>query len=98
MKIGLSLSIAISHYPVDSMLDLTMLRTIATTAVTDPDLQRLIREAVGREITERLGERIGEPAGLARAAAFTSQVAGVIFARYLIRIEPIASMSIDDVA
>jgi AcrR family transcriptional regulator len=75
----------------------TPLRTVAASAVSDPGLARLVREAVGREINERLAERLGEPNGLHRAAAFTTQIAGVILARYLLRIEPIASMSIDEV-
>jgi AcrR family transcriptional regulator len=75
----------------------TPLRTIAVTAAGDPDLNRLVREAVGREINARLSERLGEPDGAQRAAAFTTQMAGVVFARYVLRIEPIASMTIDDV-
>jgi AcrR family transcriptional regulator len=75
----------------------TPLRTIAVTAAGDSDLNRLVREAVGREINARLSERLGEPDGAQRAAAFTTQMAGVVFARYVLRIEPIASMTIDDV-
>jgi AcrR family transcriptional regulator len=75
----------------------TPLRTVAASAASDPDLGRLVREAVGREINQRLADRLGEPRGAQRAAAFTTQMAGVIFARYVLRIEPIATMSIADV-
>jgi AcrR family transcriptional regulator len=73
------------------------LLAVATTAAVDPGLKRLVREGVGQEIVERLAQRLGEPNGSQRAAAFTAQMAGVIFARYVLRIEPIASMSLDDV-
>ncbi len=75
----------------------TPLRTIASAAAVEPDLNRLVREAIGREIIERLAERLGEPYGRERAGAFGAQVAGVIFSRYILRFEPIASMAPDEV-
>jgi AcrR family transcriptional regulator len=69
------------------------LRAIAGAAASEPQLNRLVREAVGAELIGALGERIGPT----RAAIFSSQLAGVIFSRYLLRLEPIASMSADDV-
>jgi AcrR family transcriptional regulator len=73
------------------------LRALAAAAINDPDLARVVREAVGREITQRVAKRLGGAAASQRAAALTTQMAGLIFARYLLRLEPIASMSIDDV-
>jgi AcrR family transcriptional regulator len=73
------------------------MRALAAAAITDEDLNRVIREAVTREIVERIAKRLGGPGARQRAAALSSQMAGVIFARYLLRLEPIASMSIDDV-
>jgi AcrR family transcriptional regulator len=73
------------------------LRALASTATVDADLSRVVREAVGREIVNRLAKRIGGTGASQRAAAFSTQMAGVIFARYLLRLEPIASMSVDDV-
>jgi AcrR family transcriptional regulator len=73
------------------------LRAIAATAVADPEVTRLIRELVGRELIDRLAERLGEPDAAARAGAFTTQMAGIIFSRYLLKLEPIATMSADDV-
>jgi AcrR family transcriptional regulator len=75
----------------------TPLRTIASTAAVEPELNRLVREAIGREIIERLAERLGEPDGEQRAGAFGAQIAGLIFSRYVFCFEPIASMSPDDV-
>lgn len=73
------------------------LRAIAATAVADPEVTRLIRELVGRELTDHLAARLGEPDGAGRAAAFTMQMSGLIFSRYLLQLEPIAGMSVDEV-
>ncbi len=73
------------------------LRTMAMTAVSDPEVTRLLRELISRELVDQLAEKLGDPAGHERAGAFVAQMAGVIFTRYLIKLEPIASMSADDV-
>jgi AcrR family transcriptional regulator len=73
------------------------LRALAATATTDADLTRVVREAVGREIVDRLAKRLGGAAASQRAAAMSTQMAGLVFARYLLRLEPIASMSVEEV-
>jgi AcrR family transcriptional regulator len=73
------------------------LRAIAIAATTEPDLNRLVAEAVGGEIVARLAERLGGRDASHRAAAFSTQIAGVVYARYLLRLEPIASMSVAEV-
>jgi AcrR family transcriptional regulator len=73
------------------------LRALTAAATTDADLARVVREAVGREIIDRLAKRLGGAGARQRAAALTTQMAGLILARYLLSLEPIASMSVDDV-
>ncbi len=73
------------------------LRTVAATAVSDPEVTRLFRELVGRELVDQLAARLGDPGGRERAAAFIAQLAGIIFSRHLLRLEPIASMPADEV-
>ena len=75
------------------------LRSIATAAAgsSEPDLARLVREAVGAQLIGRLAERIGGPDGQHRAAVFGAQMSGVIFSRYLLALEPMASMTPDEV-
>jgi AcrR family transcriptional regulator len=73
------------------------LRALAGNAASDPDLNRLVREAVGREIVDRLAAQLGTPDAPQRAAAFATQVAGVIFSRYVFQFEPMASMSPDEI-
>ena len=69
------------------------LRAVARAAASEPQLNRLVREAVGATLIDLLAQRIGP----VKAAIFTAQIAGVIFARYLLRLEPIASMTGEEV-
>ena len=73
------------------------LQAIAIAAAGDGNLSRLVREVIEREIQARVAERIGGPDAAERAGAFVLNMAGLIFARYVFRFEPIASMPIDAV-
>jgi len=73
-----------------------LLETI-TAATSDPQLRRLAAEAVEREIVIPIAERIGGKEAQHRAAAFCAQMSGILFSRYLLRIEPVASMAVDDI-
>jgi AcrR family transcriptional regulator len=79
------------------------LRSLGVAALSDPEQNRLVRELVDREIIDRITEYLRAALGLtaaeagARAAAFTAQMAGIIFSRYLLGLEPIASMPDDEV-
>ncbi|MEU9128835.1 TetR family transcriptional regulator [Kitasatospora sp. NPDC048540] len=66
-------------------------------AVQDDTVAALVREAVEREIVDRIAARIGGTGARQRAAAFCSQMAGIIATRYLLRLEPVASMTPDEV-
>lgn len=73
------------------------LKALARAAVADDHLARLIREAVAKEIAGRLTTRIGGPDADRRAGAFVVHMAGLIFSRYLLQVEPIASMTPDEI-
>ena len=73
------------------------LRTAASTAASEPALSRLVAELVEREIVARIAERIPGPEPYERAAIFVAQMSGVIFHRYLLRVEPIASMPVEEI-
>jgi hypothetical protein len=60
-------------------------------------MSRLAAEMVEREIVAPLAARIGGEDARRRAAALGAQMAGIIFTRYLLRLEPIASMNADDI-
>ena len=73
------------------------LKALARAAVVDEHLARLIREAVAKEIAGRLATRLGGPDASQRAGAFVAQMAGLIFTRYLLEVEPIVSMTSDEI-
>jgi AcrR family transcriptional regulator len=65
-------------------------------AVQDPELARLVRDILEREMINRIAERLGGPDATARAGAFGIQLAGLIFVRYVLAVEPVASMTPDE--
>jgi AcrR family transcriptional regulator len=72
---------------------LAMLRRVAA----DDNSAALVREVLERELMGRVADRIGGPQARARAMMFCTQMAGIIVTRYLLRMEPIASMAVEDV-
>lgn len=70
-----------------------MLRNV----VQDEGHAALVREVLHREIVERVAARLPGPHAQRRAAAFGVVVAGVITTRYLVRLEPMASMTPDEI-
>ncbi|MDL4821978.1 TetR/AcrR family transcriptional regulator [Actinomadura opuntiae] len=66
-------------------------------ATQDDELTRLLRDVVGREMIDRIAEHVGGPDARRRAAAFSAQLAGVIFSRYIFALEPMASMTADEI-
>ncbi len=72
------------------------LRAMAEAATREPEVNRLLRELVEQEIMARLAERIGGPDATRRAGMVICQVMGIVFARYVIGIEPLASMPADE--
>ncbi|WP_050671244.1 TetR/AcrR family transcriptional regulator [Luteipulveratus halotolerans] len=69
------------------------LAEIIGAAFRDADLMRTMREYISAAIGQRLVEFLGGPDARALATACEAVLAGLIFSRYLIRIEPIASRS-----
>jgi AcrR family transcriptional regulator len=72
------------------------LRTLLVGVIRDPEVARLFREMIEREMITRLAERIGGPEATSRAAIAASQIAGLVMGRYLLCLEPIASMPPDE--
>jgi AcrR family transcriptional regulator len=72
------------------------LRSFLEAVVRDPQMARGFRELMEHEMLPRISERIGGGADATRrAAVMASQIAGMILARYVLRLEPIASMAPD---
>lgn len=72
------------------------LRVMVGGAVQDPELARLLKEVLEREIIDRIAEHIRGLDARYRAAAFATQLAGVIFARYILALDPVATMTVDE--
>ncbi|MFF7335320.1 TetR family transcriptional regulator [Streptomyces sp. NPDC008150] len=68
------------------------LDTMLRGAFHDESIAALVREGVERELVDRLAEFAGGPDAHRRAVAFSSVLAGLITTRYLLRLEPVASM------
>ncbi|WP_116198878.1 TetR/AcrR family transcriptional regulator [Amycolatopsis circi] len=61
----------------------------------DDQADALIREYVDREVTRRLADLLDTPDAAFRAGMVNVQLLGLTVARYVVRIEPIASASVD---
>ncbi|MBN0043007.1 TetR family transcriptional regulator [Streptomyces actuosus] len=74
-----------------------VLLALVRNAVQDDTFAALLRELVEREIVDRVAASLGGTAARRRAMAFCAQVAGLITTRYLLRVEPMASMSHEEI-
>jgi len=72
------------------------LRMVAKEAVNDAETGRLFREMLEREMLGRIADHLGGRHARQRAAAAGSQLAGLIVLRYVLRAEPLASMTPDE--
>lgn len=63
----------------------------------DPALSAMMRGGLQTEIVDRLAAGLSGTDARRRAGLFTSQIAGVIFSRYILALEPMASMSVDEI-
>jgi AcrR family transcriptional regulator len=73
------------------------LRAVIAAVLRDPDMARLFREVLEREMIVPLADRIGGADANRRAAMAASQIAGMIMGRYILGFEPLASMPVDEV-
>jgi AcrR family transcriptional regulator len=76
--------------------DRTPLVTLTRSATTHDESETLLREFIEREITGRLAALVGTPDARWRASMVNVQILGITVARYVARIEPIASAPIDE--
>lgn len=74
------------------------LRAFMRAALQDPDVARVFREVLEREVIGRMAERIDGADATRRASMAASQIAGMLIARYMLGVEPLASMSVDELA
>ncbi|QKV72445.1 TetR family transcriptional regulator [Amycolatopsis sp. Hca4] len=76
--------------------DRTPLVLLTRSAPTHDRSQALLREFIDREITGRLAGLLGTPDAALRAGMVNVQILGLAVARYIVRLEPIASAPVDE--
>jgi len=67
--------------------------TMMGEATTNPQVRELVCGYLEREVFGRIAELNGGRNARARAAGAATILSGLVFARYLVRLEPLASMS-----
>ena len=67
-------------------------------AASEPEAARMVRELLTREIFARVVEQLQVDDAALRANLVASQVVGLVMARYIVGLEPLASMSAEAVA
>jgi AcrR family transcriptional regulator len=76
--------------------DRTPLVMLTRSAPTHDRSEAMLREFIDREITSRLARMLGTPDAAMRVGMLNVQILGLAVARYIVRIEPIASASVDE--
>jgi AcrR family transcriptional regulator len=75
------------------------LRAFLEAAVREPHVARSFAQMMEQEMLPAIAARLGDDADATRRAALaTSQIAGLILSRYVLRVEPLASMPPQDLA
>lgn len=67
-------------------------------AATEPEAARMVRELITREVFARIVEALGSDDADLRASLVGSQVVGLLTARYIVGVEPLASLPAETVA
>jgi flagellar biosynthesis regulator FlaF len=69
---------------------------LLASAMTNEAAARMIREFLTREVFERLVGDLGADRTRLRASLTASQMFGLVVARYVVKLEPLASMPAED--
>ncbi len=75
----------------DDRRDRSPLVALVRSAVTSEDAARMLREFLASVLFARLAEALEAPDAPLRASLAASQIMGLLIARYIVRVEPIAS-------
>jgi AcrR family transcriptional regulator len=75
----------------DHAADQSPLLALIRSAVADKDAAAMLREFITEEVLGPIARRLGSPDAQLRATLVGSQLIGLAMARYIIRVEPLAS-------
>ena len=82
----------------DHATDRSPLLTLVRSAVGDGDAAAMLREFITAEILGPIASRLGSPDAPLRATLVGSQLIGLAMARYIVKVEPLASAPAAQVA
>jgi AcrR family transcriptional regulator len=66
-------------------------------AASEPEAARMMRELLTREVLATVVENLGSDDPQRRASFTSSQIMGLVMARYIVGVEPLASLPADEV-
>ena len=72
------------------------LRAMISSLGQEPAIARMVREMLEREMIAPIAKRIGGKDAQIRAGLVATQLGGVVFARYLLQLEPVANATADE--
>jgi AcrR family transcriptional regulator len=67
-------------------------------AASEPEAARMVRERVARELLEPLAAQLGADEPALRASLVSAQMVGLVMARHVVAIEPLASLPAERLA
>jgi AcrR family transcriptional regulator len=77
----------------DHAADRSPLLALVRSAVGDEQAAAMLREFITEEVLGPVAQRVGGPDARLRATLIGSQIIGLAMARYIVRVEPLASAS-----
>jgi AcrR family transcriptional regulator len=81
----------------DASEDVSPLVMMTRSAATNDPAAAMLREFLDRAIVDRVVDRLGSPDAPLRMSLISAQILGLGVARYIVKMEPVASASVDDV-
>jgi AcrR family transcriptional regulator len=82
----------------DHAADRSPLLAIVRSAVGDEHASAMLREFITEEVLGPIAHRLGSPDARLRATLVGSQIIGLALARYIVKVEPLASAPVAQVA
>lgn len=79
----------------DSPAGRDRMTALMSAAASSPEAARMLREFLTRELFGRISEGLGMPDAELRAGLVAGQMIGVAFGRYVVRLEPLASLPVE---
>ena len=73
------------------------LRVMVNAAIAEPEVARLLKEVIEREMIDQIAGYLTGADARYRATALVTQLAGIVLTRYVLQLDPIATMNVDEI-